>query len=95
MADWRLSLNRSLKHLSAQLINTQSGEVAIGAIDYKVLDPNGKNTKVITATEFGKWFGEKIKVRKITKLVIDRGSCLYHGRIKAFVEGLRTTGIKI
>lgn len=94
-ADWRLSLNRSIRYLSAQLINTRSGEVALGVIDKKFVASKEKMSKTEKAAEFGKWFGAQLQEKKIAKLAIDRGRCLYHGRIKAFVEGLRTAGVKV
>ena len=94
-ADWRLSVNRSNRYLSAQLINTSTHEINFGAIDKKVLDMQEKLTKTDRAMAFGKWFGSKIDSKKITKLVFDRGSSRYHGRIKAFAEGLRSAGVKI
>lgn len=94
-ADWRVSLNRSNRYLSAQLINTHTNEVSLGAIDKNVVDRQEKLTKTGRALAFGKWFGAKIDVKKVTNLVLDRGSCRYHGRIKAFTEGLRSVGVKI
>lgn len=92
---WRLSLNRSNRCLSAQLIRPITGEVLIGAVDKKVVPAKEKLTKTDRAYGFGKWFGDQLKQKKIDKIALDRGSSRYHGRVKAFTEGLRSDGVKI
>ena len=94
-ANWRITVSRSIRYLAAQLIEVQSGKIKIGAIDHKIIANKAKMTKTDRATEFGKWFGTEINKLKIDKLVFDRNGRRYHGRIKAFAEGLRSIGVKI
>lgn len=94
-ADWRIVIDRSIRNLAAQLVDTKSGQVKIGAVDRKVINGKDKKTKIDRATEFGKWFGTEINKTKVNKLVFDRNGRRYHGRVKAFADGLRSVGVKI
>jgi large subunit ribosomal protein L18 len=52
-----------------------------------------KNVEV--ARDLGRVIGERAKARGILKMVFDRRWYRYHGRVKAFVEGVREAGIEI
>ena len=88
----RLSVFRSNKHISAQIIDdsNHSTLVAVSTLekDFKL----GGNCNA--AKEAGILIGKRAKEKKIEKIVFDRGACLYHGRIKAFSEGARSVGLK-
>jgi large subunit ribosomal protein L18 len=42
----------------------------------------------------GEEFGGMLKKKKVTTVVFDRGGYKYHGRLKAFADGVRKAGIK-
>lgn len=86
----RLSVFRSNKHIYAQLIND---------IDRKTIVAVSTETNGIkgTGTERAHAIGERIaqaaKKEGITRVLFDRGSYLYHGRVKALADGAREKGL--
>ncbi|KKT73029.1 MAG: 50S ribosomal protein L18 [Candidatus Collierbacteria bacterium GW2011_GWB1_44_6] len=87
----RLTVNRSNKHIFAQIID-QSGKVLV-AFGSEALK-GFKGNKTESAAEVGKKLGEMAKEKKVITLVFDRGSYRFHGRVKALAEAVRSTGIK-
>lgn len=92
----RLCVHRSLKNLSAQLINDESCKVLFGM---STLDKNirssQKNCGNIKAAEaLGEALALKAKEKGITKVCFDRGGYLYHGRVKAFADAARKGGLE-
>ncbi|MFH0853611.1 MAG: 50S ribosomal protein L18 [bacterium] len=88
----RLSVFRSLKHISAQLINDQADKTLVSASDLEIKDVKG--SKSDRAVALGKLIAEKAKAQKITNVVFDRGGRLYHGRVKALADAARQAGLK-
>lgn len=89
---YKLSLTRSNRYLSAQVIEPKTGAVILGRSE-KVAPKEEKKTKTEKARAFGVWFAkEAIKV-KIKQVSFDRGGYHYHGRVKAFAEGAREGGL--
>lgn len=88
----RLSVYRSNEHISAQLINDETGKVLLGSSDMSKESPI-KGTKIERAKQVAQEIAKKMKKEKISKLVFDRGSYRYHGRVKALAEALRSEGI--
>lgn len=87
----RLSVFRSAKHISAQIIDDTAGKTLAAASD-KDIKSNGKPVEI--AKEVGKLLGEKAGAAKVTQVVFDRGSFRYHGRVAALAEGAREAGLK-
>ncbi|MCJ7828059.1 50S ribosomal protein L18 [Patescibacteria group bacterium] len=89
----RLSVFRSLKHISAQLIDDEKGVtlLAVGDLHLKVL--KGKK-KTEVARLVGEEVAQKAKTKKITKVIFDRGPYAYFGRVKALAEGAREKGLQ-
>ncbi len=87
----RLSVFRSNKRIYAQLIDDKKGETLIG-VSENIVKKGG--TKTEKAKELGLLLATKAKAKKITKIVFDRGSYAYHGRVKQIAEGLREGGIE-
>ncbi len=89
----RLSVYRSSKHISAQIIDDQKQVTLVSATSI-----NLKNSKKLTKTQAAQAIGEKIarkaSLKKIQQIVFDRGSYQYHGRVKALAEALRKGGLK-
>ncbi len=91
----RLSVFRSSKHISAQVIDDGHGHTLAAASS---LEKNVKEQpefeSMITAANFvGKLLGERAIKRGVKKIVFDRNGFLYHGRIKAVSDGAREAGL--
>lgn len=87
----RLCVFKSAKHIYAQLINDEKGKTLISASDLEI---KKKDKKTSLAVEVGKLIAQKALEKKIKKVVFDRGSYKYHGRVKALAEGARDGGLK-
>lgn len=92
----RLVVHRSLRNLFAEVIDDTKNKTLFS---WSTLDKNIKTKLPETgnlkqAHFFGEAFGAKAKEKGISKIVFDRAGYLYHGRIKAFVEGLRKAGLE-
>ena len=86
----RLSVFRSNKYIFAQLIDDVKSETIL-ALSEKNLKATG--TKTEKAKALGLALATKAKAKKITKIVFDRGSYAYHGRVEAVAAGLREGGL--
>ena len=91
----RLSVFRSNKHIYAQVIDDGAGATlaAASTLD-KDLKGEGKSGADRGAAEaVGKLIAERAKAAGVTSVVFDRGSYLYHGRVKALAEAAREGGL--
>lgn len=89
----RLSLFRSNKYTSAQLIDDASGKTLASA-STKEIKLSGK-TKIEKARLLGELIAEKAQKLGIKKAVFNKGPYLYHGRVKAVAEGARSKGLTL
>ncbi len=87
----RLCVNRTLKHIYAQIIDDSSGRTlaAASSVALKVSGGNIEGAKAV-----GKALGEKAKECSIDKVCYDRGGRLYHGRVKALADAVREAGLQ-
>jgi large subunit ribosomal protein L18 len=90
---FRLSVSRSNRYLFAQLIDQKTGQTLLGLSDRQLTRQSKAKTKSARAQEFGEEFAKEALKKKAKKIVFDRGAYRYHGRIKAFAEGLRKGGL--
>lgn len=88
----RLSVFRSNKHIYAQIINDDQRKTLLGVSEKQVGSVSG--TKSDKAYALGKHISTKAKEKKIKKVVFDKGSYRYHGRVKAFAQGAREGGLQ-
>jgi large subunit ribosomal protein L18 len=87
----RLVVHRSLKNISAQLVDDTTATTILG-VTSNGLDADG--SKVDRAREAGKEIARRAKEKGITRVVFDRGGYLYHGRVQAFADGAREGGLE-
>lgn len=89
----RVSVHRTLKNIYAQLINDGEQKTLVSCSSLELKDIKGDKKKV--ANLVGKELAKKALDKGITEAVLDRGSFLFHGRVKALAEGLKEGGLKI
>ena len=92
----RLSVNRTLKHISAQLIDDATGRTLCSATTTSKTmagDLEGK-TKSEQAALLGAEIARKAVGAGVDTVVLDRGSSRYHGRVKALADAAREGGLK-
>lgn len=85
----RLSIFKSNKYLSAQLIDDEAGKTLV-ALSTKTI--KGK-TQLEKANLLGKELAAKAIEKKIKKVVFDRGGYIYTGKVQAVAEGAREGGL--
>jgi len=85
----RLTVFRSNKYIVGQIIDG-SGKTLITVTEKELKE---KGTKTERAKELGNVLAKKAITKKIKEVVFDRGSYAYHGRVKAFAQGLREGGL--
>ena len=91
----RLSVHRSNKNISVQLIDDVNGVTLASASSLeKDLGIFGKNN-VEAATKVGAAIAERAKKAGVEEAYFDRGGFLYHGKIKALADAARENGLKL
>ena len=91
---YRLSVSRSAKNISAQIIDDVKKITLISATSLKKELKLQKKNKTELSTIVAELLATKAKEKKITKIYFDRGIYKYHGRIKIFAETLRKNGLE-
>ena len=92
---FRLSISRSSKNISAQIIDDNKNITLISASS---IEKDIKSKSKVSKTELSRIVAEKITKKtlekKIKKIFFDRGIYKYHGRVKTFAETLRENGME-
>ena len=92
---YRLSVSRSLKNFSAQIIDDANNKTLISASS---VEKDIKNSTKSNKTTISKIVAEKLAKKaidkNIKKIYFDRGKFKYHGRVKEFAETLRKNGME-
>jgi large subunit ribosomal protein L18 len=92
---FRLSISRSSKNISAQIIDDNKNITLLSASS---VEKDIKGLNKVNKTELSKIVAEKLakkaQEKKITKIFFDRGVYKYHGRVKVFAETLRKNGME-
>lgn len=87
----RLSVHRSLRHISAQIIDDTAGKTLAAASSVAMKTGGGNKAG---AQDVGKAIAEKAKGAGIGQVQFDRNGRLFHGRIKALADAVREAGLK-
>ena len=93
----RLSVFRSLTHISAQLIDDVAGRTLVSARDGEVKGASAKEgmgAKVAAAYAVGQLLAERAKTAGVTAVVFDRNGYVYTGRVAALAQGGRDGGLQ-
>lgn len=88
----RLAVFRSLKHISAQLIDDTVGRTLVAVSDRQM--KSGKSATVAVSKDVGRQLAERAKTLKIRRVVFDRAGHTYHGQVKALADGARAGGLE-
>jgi large subunit ribosomal protein L18 len=91
----RLVVNRSARHMFAQIVDDVKGHTLAQA---STLDASIKGTegdKTAQARKVGELLAERAKKAGISAVVFDRGGYQYHGRIAAVADGAREGGLSL
>ena len=92
---YRLSISRSSKNITAQIIDDTKNITLLSASS---VEKDFKTGSKVNKTELSKIVAEKLakkaNEKKITKIYFDRGIYRYHGRVKVFAETLRENGME-
>jgi len=92
----RLCVNRTPKHIYAQVISADGSKVlaAASTLDADVKSAVKNTGNVDAATAVGKAIAEKSKAAGVESVAFDRSGFKYHGRIKALADAARESGLK-
>ena len=92
---FRLTLSRTSKNISAQIIDDTKNVTLLSASS---VEKEVKSLKKTNKTELSKIVAERLakkaQEKKITKIYFDRATYKYHGRVKTFTETLRKNGME-
>ena len=91
---FRLSVFRSAKNISAQIIDDKQKKTLISASSIEKEVKKNKIEKMKKSSLIGEILAKRAKEKNISEVYFDRGEYRYHGRIKAFAETLRKNGLK-
>ena len=88
---FRLTLFRSSKNISAQIIDDKNNKTLVSATSIK--EKSNTKKKLDLSQIVAETLAKKALEKKISKVYFDRGRYRYHGRIKTFAEVLRKNGL--
>lgn len=88
---YRLTVFRSLKNISAQIIDDKNNKTLVTATS--VSKNKSKNKKADLSANVAELIIKKAQEKKITKVYFDRGKYKYHGRIKSLADAIRKGGL--
>ena len=91
---FRVTVKKTLKNLSAQIIDDKQRKTLISASSIEKEAKNKKLKKMEKSNLIGELLAKRAKEKNISEVYFDRGANKYHGRVKAFAETLRKNGLK-
>ena len=91
---YRVSINKSLKNISVQIIDDKSNKTLVSASSIEKDLKAKKIKKMEKSSLIGEILAKRAKEKKINEVYFDRGSYKYHGRVKILAETLRKNGLK-
>ena len=91
---FRLSVSRSIKNISAQIIDDKNNKTLVSASSVEKDIKSLKKKKIDLSILIAEKLAKKAQDKKITKIFFDRGSYKYHGRVKLLAETLRKNGME-
>lgn len=89
---------RSNKNLYASLVEFKSGKTVFGFSSLNICDKKKVGTSCNNkdfAKIIGEGFGKKCLENGVSKVAFDRGGYLYHGKVAALADGIRSVGVSL
>ena len=90
----RMSVFRSNRHISIQVIDDVNGNTLVAASSLEKEVAEKKGNKSEQAKLVGARIAEKAIEKGISSVIFDRNGFLYHGRIKSLADAARKSGLK-
>ncbi|MDX1398148.1 MAG: 50S ribosomal protein L18 [Oceanospirillum sp.] len=90
----RLCVNRTPRHIYAQIISPDGGQILAAASTVDASLRDGATGNVEAAGKVGKLIAERAKEAGVTKVAFDRSGYKYHGRVKALADAAREGGLE-
>ncbi|PCJ93891.1 MAG: 50S ribosomal protein L18 [Porticoccaceae bacterium] len=90
----RLCVNRTPRHIYAQVISPDGGQVLASASTLDAALRDGSTGNVDAAKSVGTLVAERAKEAGVTVVAFDRSGFKYHGRVKALADAAREAGLK-
>jgi large subunit ribosomal protein L18 len=92
----RLSVARSSKNISVQIIDDEKGVTLASAstLEEAVLGKGKTGGNIAAAVLVGKAIAERAKKAGVSEVVFDRGAYMFHGRVKALADAAREGGLR-
>ena len=90
---YRITVAKSLKNLSAQIIDDKLRKTLVSASSVEKDIRSKKIKKIEKSNLIGEILAKRAKEKNISQVYFDRGGYRYHGRVKAFAETLRKNGL--
>jgi large subunit ribosomal protein L18 len=91
----RLAVYRSNRFITAQIIDDSVGHTLVSASSRALPKAAGKTTKSVAAFSVGEIAGKKAIEKGIKKVIFDRRSYKFHGRVKNVADGAKKSGLTI
>ena len=91
---YRISVTKSLKNFSVQIIDDKQKKTLVSASSIEKDIKKNKVKKIEKSSLIGEILAKRAKEKNINEVYFDRGGYKYHGRIKVFAETLRKNGLK-
>ena len=91
---FRVTVSKSLKNLSAQIIDDKQKKTLVSASSVEKEIKDKKAKKIEKSSLIGEILAKRAKEKNISEVYFDRGQYKYHGRLKIFAETLRKNGLK-
>ena len=93
---YRLCVNRTPRHIYAQIIAPSGSEVVAAAstVESGLKGAIANTGNIDAATAVGKAIAEKAKAAGVTQVAFDRSGFKYHGRVKALADAARENGLE-
>ena len=91
----RLVVNRSARHMFAQIVDDSAGRTLAAASTLDAQIRGGEGDKTAKARQVGELLARRAQEAGIEAVVFDRGGYRYHGRVAALADGAREGGLKL